>query len=400
MNTLYPVFINGTKIIPQPNCCFVYSKRQQIFDIFNFESLIFFSEMHGAASTQQIIDNVAVNYPTASLEVIENDLLKLQKFLKERGYLATYINPIDNSTIFEYADRMSEVKIVQADIEITKNCNLRCKYCFNESGNGNPELPLNQWIELLDSLYSRGLRIIKISGGEPFLYPGILELLEYAQEKFIVSVNTSGYFIDEEIASKLSAMNLQIVQISLDSKTAKVHDSLRGKGTWEKAVRAIELLHRANIPIRISMTVTAHNYDEIGDIKSFANEYGAELSLEVLNNVGNARKMESAYFLTTTEKVNQYSSKSTAHKILDELKMTCQSQIGIVGISHKGNIKPCNLTEEFFAGQNADVVMKFEKNWRYSDSPILANANSASDKVISLLKDGTIKSKDKCIFEY
>ncbi len=396
----YPIFINDVKIIPQPNCCLIYSWQQQTFNIFNFESLIFFNEMHGTASTQQIIDKVARSYPDTSLATIENDLLKLQECLKEKGYLAINTTPVHNQTVFEYADRINEVKIVQADVEITKNCNLRCKYCFNDSGNGNSELSLNQWIELLDSLYNNGLRVINISGGEPFLYSGILELLEYVQKKFVVSINTSGYFINDDIAHKLSTMRLQSIRISLDSPTAKIHDTLRGKGTWEKAIHAIELLSNVNVPIRIITTVTTQNYGEREDMRNLANTYGAELSFGVLQKVGKATSMEPIYFIANPEKINQYSENSVTRKILNNLDMICPSQLGIVGISHKGNIKPCNLTEEFFAEQNADVVVKFEKNWRYADSLILANANSASDKVISLLKDGTIKSKDKCIFEY
>jgi len=105
-------------------------------------------------------------------------------------------------------------------------------------------------------------------------------------------------------------------------------------------------------------------------------------------------------FITGTEKISQCSCEASTHKILSELEMTCQSQLGAVGISYLGNIKPCNLTEEFFAQQSADVVVKIEKNWRYTDSPMLANVNSASEKVIGLLKNGSIKQKDKCIFEY
>jgi len=396
----YPVFINDTKIIPQPNSCFVYSKPRQIFDIFNFESLIFLNEMQGTVSTQQIIERIAANYPKIPLGIIEDDLLKLQECLKEREYLAINPSPVCNSSIFECIDSMNEVKIVHADIEVTKNCNLRCKYCFNQSGNGNPELKLSEWIELLDSLYEKGLRVVKISGGEPFLYPNILELLEYAQDRFIVSVNTSGYFIDEEISKKLSSLHLQAVQVSLDSTTAKTHDLLRGKGTWDKAVRAINLLHQWNIPIRISTTVTSYNYDEMAEIRKFAKMYNAELSLEVLKKTGSALKLGSEYFVSDPQEVELYADKSVVHKILGELKMTCQSQLGIVGISYKGNIKPCNLTEEHFAHHKADVVVHLDKNWRYAKSSTLTNANSASDKVISLLKDGTIKSKDKCIFEY
>jgi MoaA/NifB/PqqE/SkfB family radical SAM enzyme len=261
-------------------------------------------------------------------------------------------------------------------------------------------LPLNQWVELLDSLYGKGLRFIKISGGEPFLYAEILKLLEYAQNKFIVSLNTNGYFIDENIARQLSTMHLEAVQISLDSTTSKIHDSLRGRGSWEKANNAIHLLHSMGVPIRISTTVMAENYNELADIRLLADKLGVELSFEVLKNNGRAFTIGTEYFITDPEKVRQCSYESNSYRILSELEMACQSQLGAVGISYRGNIKPCNLTEEFFAKQNADVVVRFEKNWRYSDSSVLASVNKASDKVINLLKDGCIKTKEKCIFEY
>ncbi len=396
----YPVFTNGTKVIPQPNCCFIYSWQQKRFDIFSFESLIFLNEITGELSSDQIVDKVANNYPDIALETVKSDLFKLQEFMEKREYLAVNTNPVSNTDIFEYQDSINRVKVVSADIEITKNCNLRCKYCFDEAGKKFPELPLSEWVKILDSLYNKGLRFIKISGGEPFLYPEILELLEYAQEKFIVSLSTNGYFIDENIARRLSTMHLQAVQISLDSTTAKIHDSLRGTGSWEKASNALKLLSNMNVPIRISTTVTAKNCDNLADIRAFADELGAELSFEVLKKNGRASTMGSDYFITDTDKVKQYSSESSTHKILDELHMTCQSQLGSVGISYRGNIKPCNLTEDFFSHQRADVVVKIDDKLDYTKSSVLVNVNAASEKVIGLLNDGTIKSKDKCIFEY
>lgn len=400
MNAKFPSFVNGTKIVLQPNCCFVYSWQKSTFDFFNLESAIFFNEMNGAISTSQIIDNVSANYPEAPRKVIEDDLCKLQACLVARGYLRMNDDPQSNTDVFELADRLNEVKIVQADVEITKNCNLRCKYCYNESADGNPELTIAQWTELLDSLHCAGLRAIKVSGGEPFQYPNILDFLEYAQSKFIVSINTSGYFIDDAVVQRLSTMRLQAVQVSLDSATAKAHDTFRGKGTWEKAIRSIKLLHGMGIPIRVSTTVSSLNHDEIGDIKKLADSYGAELSLEVLEKVGKASSLDSAFFVSDPKNVREYSNKLDAHRLLGELEMSCQAQLGIVGVSYRGNIKPCNLTEDFFSDRNAGVVVKFDKTSRYSDSPTLVNVNAASYKAIRLSSDKGKEAPYKCIFEH
>ncbi len=400
MNDSYPVFINGTRVIPQPNCCLVYSWERATFDVFNFESLIFLNEMQRNASSDEIVRTVSTAYPDASEELVENDLRKLQTFLQARGYIELSVSPGENSNLFECADRLGELKVVQADVEITKNCNLRCRYCFDEAGAGSPTLPLGRWIELLDSLHNAGLRIVKVSGGEPFLYPGILDLLEYAQGKFIVSINTNGYFIDEEVAGRLASMHLQAVQVSLDSTRAEVHDFFRGDGSWDRAMSAIDLLARAGVPLRISTTATTQNVGELDDIRELARAYGAELSVEVLKKVGKASDMDSEYFIANPEMLSHHSEKSDTHRILDELAITCQAQLGIVGISFRGNIKPCNLTEEFFEERGAEVVEGLDGNWSYADSLTLANSNAASDVVVGLMEKGVIASKDKCIFEY
>ena len=71
---------------------------------------------------------------------------------------------------------------------VTNSCNLRCKMCGQWSEEGyiknNPDalssnLNLNDWKELVDEITQNDIRFVLIRGGEPFLYSGIIELLEY-----------------------------------------------------------------------------------------------------------------------------------------------------------------------------------------------------------------------------
>ena len=99
--------------------------------------------------------------------------------------------------------------------------------------------------------------------------------------------------------------------------------------------------------------------------------------------------------MTEKDELNYDSIEKNLEKVisgLDELEMTCQAQLGIIGISYKGNLKPCNLTEDFFTSLKSGVVVKFDKTQRYSDSLVLSNVNIASNKVINLLKDNTISN--------
>jgi MoaA/NifB/PqqE/SkfB family radical SAM enzyme len=400
MQKVFPHFINDTKIIPQPNCCFVYSLRENTFDVFNYESLIFFNKMDGNTATEDISREIISDFPSIPQDKIRSDFNKLLLYLKSRKYLSANESPSQNSNIFEFAEKIDNVKIAQADIEFTKNCNLRCKYCFNEAGHNFSDMPLEKWVNLLEKLYKNGLRVIKVSGGEPFTHKDIIAFLDYVTDKFIVSVNTNGTFINKKIAHDLAQMRFQAIQVSLDSTTKELHDSFRGKGSWEKAINSIELLHDFKVPLRISTTVTAQNFDQLESLKAFANKYNAEISFEALKPVGQASILPANYFVAKPSEIKKYSDKSAVYKILEEMEMTCQAQLGIVGISYKGNIKPCNLTEDFFNSLGVDVINEYDTNFQYDNSGVYMNSNIASNKVISLLKRKSIKSKEKCIFEY
>ena len=70
------------------------------------------------------------------------------------------------------------MKIRHLNIEVTKRCNQRCFYCFNDSGIGSPasELTPEKWLNVLHA-QSRGLESVHLTGGEPFSYPGAIDIL-------------------------------------------------------------------------------------------------------------------------------------------------------------------------------------------------------------------------------
>lgn len=141
-------------------------------------------------------------------------------------------------------------------------CNLACRHCLNASG------PKDPWLRGLDGATVRhyiaeadalGVREFYFTGGEPFLHPEILELLESALAVAPTTVLTNGILIDERLADRLvtiaddSPYSLE-VRISLEAVTASENDLIRGRGSFDKALNAIRLLSaRGLLPI---VTVT------------------------------------------------------------------------------------------------------------------------------------------------
>ena len=72
-----------------------------------------------------------------------------------------------------------------AQVELTRNCNFRCKFCFENCDAKEvyeDKLP-GMWKIVVDDLYNLGIKKIHFSGGENFLYPHFTEILKYSKEK-------------------------------------------------------------------------------------------------------------------------------------------------------------------------------------------------------------------------
>ena len=82
--------------------------------------------------------------------------------------------------------------------ELTNVCNLRCSHCFNGEIKSNENLDVNEWKQIIDQISNMKVFYVKITGGEPFLYPGLFELLEYLDTvhlNYIIYTNPFKFYI-------------------------------------------------------------------------------------------------------------------------------------------------------------------------------------------------------------
>jgi len=159
-------------------------------------------------------------------------------------------------------------------IEITNNCNLRCKHCYGFF-EGNNFISINDFKFICDQLNETGVSFLTITGGEPMLLgEEIKEYINISKKTFKeVFLTTNGTLIDEDNVMFLKG--LDTVQVSIDGPE-KIHNSIRGRGVYQKAVRGIKILKRNNIPTSIMMTVNNYN------ISFFKKVYDLSQSLDVL----------------------------------------------------------------------------------------------------------------------
>lgn len=159
------------------------------------------------------------------------------------------------------------------EFEITLACNLRCIHCYCEAGQKSPfELSTTEIKNLMDDLKSLGIWALDIVGGEPLLRSDIYELLEYAKKIDLrVMINTNGTLINEDIAKRLRNVYPDLmIGISLDGPDPETNDFVRGKGSFEKAVRGIKILIENGFDPVILNVINKRNWKKFEDMINLA----------------------------------------------------------------------------------------------------------------------------------
>lgn len=143
-------------------------------------------------------------------------------------------------------------------IEVTTRCNSSCLHCFARSGVSRPtSLPVDLVKEIIVDGHDAGYRHLHITGGEPLLWEGLFEALDYGfgVGYETIFMNTNGALITEEISKRFADYGNFSISVSLDGPE-DLHDRIRGKGSHRRVMRGIEkALNRRN-DLTIFTTVT------------------------------------------------------------------------------------------------------------------------------------------------
>ncbi|RPI06043.1 MAG: radical SAM protein [Ignavibacteriae bacterium] len=172
---------------------------------------------------------------------------------------------------------------------VTNACNLRCAMCGQWSEEGyiknnaierTTHLKVEDWKRLADELSRHTIRFVLIRGGEPFLYPGLIELLRYINNKGIfLSIDTNGTVIKKFIPELLQMGNMHIT-FSVDGPE-NIHDAVRGvNGSFKTIKENIALFNtlEQSSPKKISrsicFTISRYSYKGLGEMAEVARSLG------------------------------------------------------------------------------------------------------------------------------
>lgn len=230
-------------------------------------------------------------------------------------------------------------------------CNLNCIYCFaSEREENNYKMVFDDYRKVLNSVknYNPYSEII-FTGGEPLLSELTMPVAEYSKRLGLTNkLMTNATLITEKNIKKIVEV-FDSIKISLDGSTAEKHNFYRGNGSYEKTIKAIELLDKFNSNISLAMVVTKNN---CSDIASMAQKWGGRLTFQPLFPLGNAKKNENLYLsgreyfdVLKSAGVVPYADLRNMIKSHTATKNVLKCALGDaeVSISSSGDVYPCQL---------------------------------------------------------
>jgi SynChlorMet cassette radical SAM/SPASM protein ScmE len=119
-----------------------------------------------------------------------------------------------------------------------------------------------------DELGSLGVMKVILAGGEPFIRDDLPILLKgIVRNRMRFSILSNGTLIDDEIAAFIVGTGrCEYVQVSVDGSCAEIHDSCRGKGSFDSAIRGIHTLQRNGVTVAVRVTIHRYNVNDLENI--------------------------------------------------------------------------------------------------------------------------------------
>ncbi len=193
-------------------------------------------------------------------------------------------------------------RLLSLEIEFTRRCNLRCQYCYvPEEKNLENELNPADIRDCILQAKALGARKIIVLGGEPMVYPDIMEKLIFMRkEGLAVEMFTNGFQLTSDIARRLFELNVFVV-LKMNSRTENIQDALSGKkGAYQNIQSAFKNLKAAgfaakNSSLAVSSVICQQNIDDIPEMWGWLREQNITPYFEIITPQGRARANEWLY---------------------------------------------------------------------------------------------------------
>lgn len=248
---------------------------------------------------------------------------------------------------------------------LTERCNLKCAHCYQEDtiSNDLSLLEMKKFIDhfvyVLKKQHMNGS--ISLTGGEPLIlgnkFWDLVRYIKLADVPIKIYVLSNGTLITQDIADKFVENKIGC-QISFDGPNADIHDIIRGKGNFLRALKGANLLITKKVPVSSHFVIMKQNVKYVKDIIDFCikNEFEM-LTFSRLVLMGRGKKVNNQILSPLEVKKTYEEIASLAEKYKNKLEIntnrtlwcnidknkggTCPAGFSTLVINANGSVYPC-----------------------------------------------------------
>lgn len=169
---------------------------------------------------------------------------------------------------------------VGGNFELTARCNFNCPMCYvhlsdREIEARGKELTAQQWISIAEQARDRGLMFVLLTGGEPLVRKDFFEIYDAMKDMgLLISINSNGSTLQGENLQKLIENPPQRINVSLYGGSAETYQTMCGNNAFDRVVENVRQLRRASIDVRLNVSLTPYNKDDLQKIYAISQELG------------------------------------------------------------------------------------------------------------------------------
>ena len=211
-------------------------------------------------------------------------------------------------------------------ISLLSKCNFGCSYCtqgLETSGEykSGPELPVLNLKELIGLVYELhqllGLRTIRLTGGEPLLYPQLPDLVGELSEMGIsqIKLTTNGFLLSR-LARLLKGSGLQDINVSLDALDEDVFFLMSRRQHLQKVLEGIDAALEAGIFVKLNAVIMKGiNENQLLPLLEYAREKGVVVRFLELMAMGHLYQNSNRHFFSQEQMLDAISNQYPVLKL-------------------------------------------------------------------------------------
>lgn len=196
-------------------------------------------------------------------------------------------------------------RISYVRLSVTDRCDLRCRYCMAEKMTFLPRkdvLSLEEIVALSDVFIARGVRRIRLTGGEPLVRKGIDQLVEELGRRIgngldELTMTTNGTQLSR-FSQMLRRAGVRRINVSLDSRDPERFRHVTRRGDLHQILAGIDAAAEAGLKVKINMVaLKGVNEDEIAPMLRWCSERGFDLTLIETMPLGEVEEDRTRHYL-------------------------------------------------------------------------------------------------------